>query len=423
MMTILSDVTPSVFARAGSFLSETAKRPTAWLLGGRAVQLGNSVLLSAVVVRHFGLKMMGTYALGYIAVAFTPHLLSLGLNSELPRTKRPLPELSFISLAIQFSTFSVLAPLLYLYSRLLGRSAVEQTIIFLVAISGCLTGFSNVGLTLQILLRRFRMASIAPLFEFGLILIGAAMAHSGAGLALYFLAGRTITAMLMWPRLKPKRVAFQDVFPVARQGSKYLILDLLVTFSEQLTPIILGVVTPRAALGTFRLCQQTSSAAETPGWSYVQGRYPELAKGDPTESEYITRQATKIGIGATLLCAVGSFPLAFVVFHTPSVASMILVLSAALVFRYLMYVCDQRLRAEGRVQASAILVIARILLFSIVILLTVKHLGVWAGIWTNAIGAALFGYIYRRVTQPTAAKIAVTQGSPANIRSNDGFTS
>jgi O-antigen/teichoic acid export membrane protein len=392
-------------SRLASHVKNTLRRPATWLLGGRGVQLANSVLLSAVVVRHFGLGMVGTYAIGYIAVAFIPHILSLGLNSELPRTRRPMPELLFIAAVIQFATFALLMPLLYLYSRFLARSHVELPIIFVVAVSGCFTGMFNVGLTLNILLRRFRIAFVAPLFESFTILVGSFFAHSGLQLAFFILVGRMLTAGLTWPRLRMSPVHRREMMPVARQGTKYLFLDLLVTFSEQLLPLMLGISAPRAQLGLYRLCQQTASAAETPGWSYVQGKYPEMTIGDPEVNKQIARQARRAGMAAALLCLVGAIPLAFLVFHEPVVALMLAVLSGALTSRYIIYVNDQRLRAEGRIGASLALVISRIVVFAAVLGMTVERFGVWAGIWTSALGAIIFGFLYQHVGEKIETKL------------------
>jgi len=389
-----SIATPFVAGRNN--LLNMFERPTTWLLGGRAVQLLSSVLLSGVVVRHFGLSMVGTYAIGYIAVAFIPHILSLGLNSELPRTRRPISELLFIAIVIQVVMLILITPGVLLFSTLMAASPIEWPTVFVVAMFGAFTGMFNVALTVNILLRHFRSAFFAPMVELVAILSGSHLAHSGLQMACFALVGKIATLILMWPRIRIARVALKDVLPTARQGSKYLLLDLVSTLSEQLIPFVLGISVPRAQLGLFRLCQQVSSAAETPGWSYVQSKYPELTVGDLAANKQIARRATAIGTAAAALCIVGSIPLAYVGFHTPVVALMMLVLGAALPWRYVSYVNDQRLRAVGRVGPTLGLAMARVFACAIALELAVPKFGVWAGIWTSGIASVVFGFVYQR---------------------------
>ena len=403
----------SVRSALGRFVMNTPKRPTLCLLAGRVVQLLNSVLLSAVVVRRFGLSMVGTYALGYIAVAFIPHILSLGLNSELPRTRRPLPELIYIAAAFQAIMFVLLLPGLYLYARLMARSDAETVIVLTVSMFGCFTGMFNVGLTLNILRRSFSAAFTSPLIETVSIGAGMLLAHTGLALACMILAGKAVSVMFLWPRSRMRLVPWGKLLPIARQGTKYLALDLMAALSDQLPPLILGIAAPRAELGLYRLCQQTMSAAETPGWSYVQGKYPEMTQCDERVNGQIERHQIKIGLGAAALCAVGSVPLAYLLFHTPVVARMMLVLSVALPSRYIIYVNDQRLRAEGRVSPSAALVLARIVLCGTVLLLMVNALGVWAGIWTAGLTAVLFSWVYQRVTH--SGEVGAPASSPSTL--------
>lgn len=377
-------------------IENTLKRPTTWLLGGRGVQLANSVLLSAIVVRRFGLGMVGSFAIGYIAVAFLPHILSLGLNSELPRTKRPMPELVFIAAVVQGAMFILAAPLLYLYATVMANSRAERPIIFVVAMFGCFTGMFNVALTLRILLREFRSAFFCPLIELVAVVAGGFFAHSGLQIACFALGGKILTFSLIWPKIRPRWVRLRAVLPTATQGSKYLFLDILSTLSEQLIPFVLGIFAPREQLGLFRLCQQISSAAETPGWSYVQSKYPELTKGEHSLNKEIALRARTIGMGAAGLCLVGSAPMAFFVFHTPVIALMMLILSAALPWRYVAYVNDWRLRAVGRIGPTLVLAVARVAVCAAALELTVRSFGVWAGIWTSALASILFGWLYQR---------------------------
>ena len=277
----------------------------------------------------------------------------------------------------------------------MASSKAELPIIFVVSSFGCLTGLFNVALTINILQGCFWPACTAPLAETALILLGASLAHSGLRFATFVLAGKVISVALIWPRQALSRVPGSQVLSTAKQGTKYLLLDLLATFSDQLMPLILGIAAPRAESGLYRLCQQTMSAAETPRWSYIQGKYPEMTIADDESSAHIERINKQIGMAAAALCALGSTPLVFFLFHTPVVARMMLVLSAALTFRYILN--DQRLRAEGRVVPAVLLVLSRILVFALILLFTVPKFGVWAGIWTSALGAIIFAWIYQAV--------------------------
>ena len=378
------------------FVTNTLQRPSAWLLAGRAVQLVNSVLVSGVVVRRFGLKMVGTYALGYILVAFLPHILSLGLNSELPRTKRPIPQLLYIAIVIQLTMGLLTLPALYLYSALMANSSSERSVVFVVALFGSFTGMFNVALTLNILLRHFKSAFYAPLIETLAIFIGAYLSRTGLQMACFVLAGKMLTLLVAWPSLRIQRVAIRETFPTIKQGAKYLFLDLVSTFSEQLIPFLLGISAPREQLGLFRLCYQISSAAETPGWSYVQSKYPELTRGLRSVNKRIARHARTIGVAASALCVAGSIPVAFVVFKTPVVAAMMLVLGGALPWRYVSFVSDQRLRASGSISPILKLALLRVLFCAVMLELTIRTSAVWAGVLTSGTASVLFGVLYAR---------------------------
>src|SRR5262249_37804611 len=137
----------------------------ALLMVGRTIQLCNGLLLSTILVRRFGLEVVGSFALGIAAVNVLANVCPLGLHAYLPRVKQSPAQSCFAGLVL----FSVQLPLvlavLTAYAWVQGHDAVEQRIIFLAAFSGYFIGLANLGMMLSIMVRRFTPGLLAPLCE------------------------------------------------------------------------------------------------------------------------------------------------------------------------------------------------------------------------------------------------------------------
>ena len=109
--------------------------------------------------------MVGTFAVGVVAVTILSTVCPLGLSSFLPRVRQPHAKLCFAGIALQFSVLPLVVALLLLYTKLFAQSAGEERIVFLVALSGFAIGLSNTGLMLSIMVRRFYPATVAPVLR------------------------------------------------------------------------------------------------------------------------------------------------------------------------------------------------------------------------------------------------------------------
>lgn len=374
----------------------TLQRPGFLVILGRSLQLLNSVFLSTVLVRRFGLSMVGTYAIGYVAVAFVPHFLSLGLNSHLPRMQRKLAELVYVAAAVQLAMLGPVILALYYYAKLFSASSGESATVFLVTLTGCATGIFNVGLTLSIISRHFRLALLAPLLESALMVAGALNARSGHDLAWYVLIGKAASVVVIWPRSRFSVVPASEIAAVMKRGTQYLFLDVIGTLNEQISTAFVGFSASRSDLGLYRICQQTLTAAETPGWSYVQSQYPELATGANRSARRILANTFRFGSLAAVAFLVGAFPLAFIAFGVPVLASMLATLSPGLFCRYIIHLCDQRLRATGSIGSAVSLSGLRLLVTGLTICSLVPLFGVWAAIWTTTVLSVAFSIPYTR---------------------------
>jgi O-antigen/teichoic acid export membrane protein len=341
--------------------------------------------------------MVGTYAIGYIAVAFVPHVLALGLNSQLPRMRKNCAELAYMAAGVQAIMLIPVLAGLYLYSALFSASDAEMKTVFLVAMSGCLVGIFNVGLTLTILVQNVRCALVAPFFETALLLTGAVTAHSGTELAVYVLVGKAISVIAVWPRAGFRSVPNDEVLALMRNGTRYLALDLLAALNEQLPTAIFSMSLTRADLGLYRLCQQTLAAAEAPGWSYVQSQYPALTSGEIASARKVAKNMVRFGTLGSAFYLLGSLPAALFAFRTPALLPMMAVLSPALFSRYIIYFGDQRLRAVGKIRQAVTLSSIRLATTSVLTASVAKSFGIWGAVWITTSVSIAFSILYKTV--------------------------
>ena len=154
------------------FLKRLYDPGAAFLLAGRTIQLVNSLLLSLVVVRKFGLETMGTFAIGFVGVAIFSALAQMGLPSHLPHLRAPHSNLCLSALMVEVATFPFFGLLIYAFASIEGRNVSERLTILIVALGGLLIASSNTGLMLSIMRGRFYPGLIGPLCESGGIVIG-----------------------------------------------------------------------------------------------------------------------------------------------------------------------------------------------------------------------------------------------------------
>src|SRR5512135_2538345 len=86
------------------------------LLFARLVQSGNSVLLSAFLVRRFGLVAAGTYAVASFLTPLLTHISSLGLQSSLAREDLTNEERNSVALSLTLLIFPLVSSIAYVYA-------------------------------------------------------------------------------------------------------------------------------------------------------------------------------------------------------------------------------------------------------------------------------------------------------------------
>jgi O-antigen/teichoic acid export membrane protein len=377
----------------------------ALLLAGRVVQLLNALVLSIVIVRRFGLEMVGTFAVGFIGVAVLTVLSPMGLPSHLPRLRAAHEKLSFAALAIQLAMLPVFGATVYGYARLQATDPRESATIFVVAIGGVLIGASNTGLMLSIMRSRFLPGLLSPLCEAVGILVGAALATSGLALATYLLMGRLAGATVIWSGFRFQSVSMRRVAAIARRGIGYSVPDLLALLSEQSAPLLLATMATRADLGLFRLCQQMLNAADTPGWTFVQSKYPELVRDRPGVSEHVYEQVRRLGAVAAVMCVAGSIVLATDVYRIPTIGWMMAVLAPSLFWRYKNNYFEQRFRATGQLAVTTTLSLLKLCAAVPVFFLAIQTRGAWGAIWALAALSVVAGITYEHVYRRRPATV------------------
>jgi O-antigen/teichoic acid export membrane protein len=395
-----------MISRVASFLKGMYEPGAALLLGGRAIQLFNSLFVSIVIVRRFGLETMGTFAVGFIAVAFLTSLAPMGLPSHLPHLHTSHSKLCFSALVIHLSTLPVFVLLLYVYASLEAHSPLERMTIFVVTLGGLLIGFSNTGMMLSIMRRRFYPGLLGPICELASIVVGGFMARSSVGLALFLLGGRFAGALIVWGTFQFRRMSVYRIICIAKRGVGYAMPDFFALLSEQSAPLLLAGMVTRGELGQFRLCQQMLTAADTPGWTFVQSKYPDLVRGSLEMRESIYSQTCNLGWAAAAICLFTSAFLAYYVYRIPILAGMMAILSATLVWRYKNNYFEQRFRAMGQLRMATILGLLKLGVSFILFFFLIRAYGGWGAILALAalsvIGGIAYQYAFRQL--PRAAE-------------------
>jgi O-antigen/teichoic acid export membrane protein len=359
-------------------------RGAAMLMLGRALQLLNSFGWSVVIVKHFGLNMLGTFAVGMLAVTVLSVISPLGLPSYLPRLNQPHACLCFAGLLLQLSMLLPVASILVIYAKVFAHNPAEERIIFLVALSGSMVGLCNTGLMLSIMVRRFYPAVVAPLFEGAAILVVGLGAASGEGIAAYLLVSRIAGALVIWLGMRCSVLPPRQLTLILRNSATYLAPDAIAMLSEQIAPLILLLIAPRAELGLFRLCQQMLNASDTPGWSYVQSKYPDLVRNDDSFFASVNWHVVRLSLLASALCVFGSAVLGFWVYRLPIVVPMMCILAGSLFWRYKNNLYEQSFRASGQIEVATVLGAAKLLVAALVFSLLIY----WGGLWGAVLALA-----------------------------------
>lgn len=393
---------PRSVARRRVFDIPAEQRGSLLLLVGRGVQLVNGLLLSVVLVRRFGLETVGAFAIGIAAVNILATVCALGMSAYLPRLKQSHAQSCFAALVLFLVQLPLIAPLLLGYAYAQAEGAVDGQIIFVVALSGFFIGLQNLGMMLSIMVRRFHPGLIAPLCETTGLLIGWLACDSALALALMLLGARLVSVLVVWGGFRFEPISLRRVAGIGRDGVRWLAPDVLGLLAEQSAPLLLAAFVSRGELGVFRLCQQLLMAADSPCWTFVQSKYPQMVDSGPAFVAVVHRQLRRMALAVAAALVGGATLLAYAFFHVPQVAPLMAILAAALLWRYENYLFGQALRAVGRVAAVTWLGAAKL-----VLAVTLITTGTWlAGVWgavtalacTSLLSGLAYAWVYRRST-------------------------
>ena len=402
--------TPALPGRRFVFDIPAEQRGSALLLVGRGVQLVNGLLLSIVLVQRFGLATVGAFALGIAAVNILATVCALGLGAYLPRLRQSHGQSCFAALVLFLAQLPVVVPLLALYAGAQAQDRGEWLVIFLIALSGFFIGLQNLGMMLSIMIRRFHPGLIAPLCETVGLLIGWLLCDSATALALTLLAARVVSVLVIWSGFRLERLPLRRVLGIGRAGGRWLAPDLLGLLGEQAAPLVLAAFVTRGELGVFRLCQQLLMAADSPCWTFVQSKYPQMVDSGPAFVERVHGQLRRIALVVAVALALGATLLAFVFFHVPQVAPLMAILSAALLWRYKSYLFGQALRAVGRVDAVTWLGAGKLAVALLLITAGTHLAGVWGAVIALACCSLLSGLAYEWAYRRSIAAAAEVPG-------------
>ena len=246
------------------------------LLLARLMQNANGFLLSVVLVRQFGLAAAGTATLATVAVTVLALLGSFGLPFSLARDDGSIAQRNTVGLAASALAVPLAAPAIVLYAWLVAHDAYEAAAVGLLSLGGLFFAQSNILTALLLLQGRARLAALPPFANLAGLCIAALATTTLTGFALVLAAFRLAGIAIVFAQLPLARVAPRAVLARLRAGSAFLTTDAINLGSEQVVVIAASYLIPREALGVLGLCRQLLTLAETPGWSFVQARYPEL---------------------------------------------------------------------------------------------------------------------------------------------------
>lgn len=332
------------------------------LMASRVLQLANGFLLSVALVTKFGLSAAGTYALATVGISVLSLVGGFGLQNSLPRGLLSNPERATAGLAI---TIALIVPCLLismLYGILLGADTREATTMFAFVMTGFFMGQTNVLQMLCILQERTWGSLVPQIVAACSIVVGALASPDVLSFSIVVLIGRALSNMAGFAVLRFHRVGYVAIRDTAVHGSMFAPLDILGILSEQLPILIISTLMSRAELGLFGIIRQLITAADAPGWSYVQAKYPTLVTDFTATSVIVGPQNTYLSLGAASATFALTVVLALFVYRQPMLIAAILPLLIALPLRYINNFYDQAMRAVGMIRESYRLVLLKLAL-------------------------------------------------------------
>ncbi|HEX8374057.1 MAG TPA: hypothetical protein VF606_02645, partial [Geminicoccaceae bacterium] len=336
----------------GRLASGLLDREASVLLLARLAQNANGFLLSVLLVRQFGLAAAGTATVATIAITALALLGTAGLPFSLAREGAGVAERNATGLAASALVVPLALPAIALYAWLASRGVEEAVAVGLLALGGLFFAQVNVLNALLVLQGRVQLSFIPPLANLAGLGVAAATASSLAGFAAVLALFRLAGVAMVYARLDLAPVAPRAVLARVRAGAAFLTTDAINLGSDQLVLLLVSYLLPREALGLVGLCRQLMTVAETPGWSLVQSRYPELVSRAGAGFPHLRGRIVRL----SLLCSAVTLPAAWLLgtqlYEAPALCPLAVVFAAALPARDLGNLYEQTMRALGAVRSS-----------------------------------------------------------------------
>jgi O-antigen/teichoic acid export membrane protein len=368
----------------------------AMLLAARTLQLANGFLVSIVLVRDYGIAAAGSYAVASVALSLIALLAGLGLANALPRLPFDDPQRATAALLVTLAILPPAAVAAALYAWCTGSSPAEAVTIAAFALGGFFIGQTNVLQTLQILQNR-PGAALAPQAAVTLAIAAAAcLCPTPAHFALALLAARAVGNAMGALPLRYGRPSFACFRAAAAAGTTYAPIDVVALLSEQLPILVLSGLLARGDLGIVGIARQIVTAADTPGWSFMQSHYPRIVESRLQAVPDVARGNARLALATAVAALAASAVLAVLVYHEPILAGAMAILLAALPARYMNHLCDQMMRAGGWIRDSLELALLKLVLSIALTAALAAPFGLWGAILAAALLSAVSGYLYRR---------------------------
>jgi O-antigen/teichoic acid export membrane protein len=367
----------------------------AWFLLGKIILLGNAFLISVFLVKKFGLNAVGTYTIANVAITFLSIFCGLGLNYSLPREQLSNQERNTITLVLEVLLIPVTAIIIGIYSWIMASSNQELWEIAFFSSGGFFFALVNQINTLFILQDRTHLTLIFPLIYSVGVISGMLFSSTILEFALVLLIFRGLGSAIPFFFKEYARVSMGMILNCAKGGFGYIPTDLISTLSDQSGPLIMSHIMSRVDLGIFGLCRQVLTAADIPGWSFIQSKYPKIVKRDPVLIQEIGKQNGRIALLTSLVMNLGSLIMGFFIFKVPHFWYMMCVLMLTVPFRYNNNFSDQIIKAYGFVRLNTYLALLQFLLAIPIFFIFPKFLGLWGGVLGLAFFSLLSDLLYR----------------------------
>lgn len=365
------------------------------LLVARVLTLGNSFLVSVALLWHLGLPAAGTYALAAFPAAAANIVSAMGLSNALPRLGTANGERATVSLIAWVAILPPTVVVCAAYGLAVGTDPAEAAAIAMFAAGGSAFGPLGTQQMLYLLQGRTRWAPLAPAVQ----LAGIGLATFSTDLvwfAAVLTASRLLGCAIGFALLEFRRTSASGVAAAIHEGLRFLPLDLLAAASDLgAIPLLAGFLS-RSELGLFGLARQFVSVADTPGWSYVQSRYPGMVADFGAVASDVAKRNEEISFASAAAVLLLASATALAIYRQPALLPVLPLALLPLPARYMNNFCDQALRACGRIRECALLGGAKLAISLTVFLVLPPISGFWGAVAASAAVSWVSGYAYRR---------------------------